>query len=278
MSAPTEPGVYSGVSEAVYHGDLNSISSSGARRLLDIAPAEWLYERDHPETREPTPEMEMGTDVHTEILGVGPRRFEIKAPDWKKPADQKRRKAIRARGEIPLLTHQIATVEAMAEAVLTDDEAGPLFATGIPELSAYSRDPITGVMMRARTDWMHEAPGGRIAIDLKTAESSSPADFAAEVRRWGYHVQQAWYEQTFAEAGVPLTAFVFVAVAKRPPHLVAVHELKPRVVDLGRDITRRALEKYARYIETDQRPDLGHGPGRHQIDLPDWEFRKEQYR
>ncbi|MCU1640887.1 MAG: hypothetical protein JWN03_1162 [Nocardia sp.] len=276
MTAPTVPGVYAGVPEHVYHGDLGSLSSSGARRLLELAPKEWLYERDHPETREPTPEMEMGTDVHTDVLGVGPRRVEIKAPDFKKPADQKRRKEIRARGEIPLLTRQIATVEAMAEAVLTDADAGPLLASGVPELSAYGRDPITGVMMRARTDWVHERSGGRIGIDLKTCDSSSPADFAAEVRRWSYHVQQAWYEQVFAEAGQPLDAFVFVAVAKRRPHLVAVHELKPRVVDLGRDIARRALDKYARCIEHNEWP--GHGRGFHQIDLPDWEFKKELYR
>ncbi|MFE3229304.1 PD-(D/E)XK nuclease-like domain-containing protein [Nocardia sp. NPDC059228] len=274
MTAPTVPGVYADVPEKVYHGDRNTLSSSGARRLLDIAPAEWLYEQDHPETREPTPEMEMGTAVHDLVLEDGKRIVEVKASDWKKPADQKRRKAIRARGGVPLLSRQIAVAEAMAEAVLNHPEAGPIFAEGLPELSAYSRDPITGVMMRARTDWLHK----RTAADLKTCESSSPRDFEHEARRFGYHVQQPWYEQTFDEAGLPLDDFVFVAVAKRPPYLVAVHELKPRVVDLGRDTARRALEKYARYIDTDQRPDLGHGPGRHQIDFPDWEFKKEQYR
>ncbi|WP_063125159.1 PD-(D/E)XK nuclease-like domain-containing protein [Nocardia arizonensis] len=276
MTAPTIPGVYAGVPEKTYHGDRASLSSSGGRRLLELAPAEWLYERDHPEVREPTPDQEFGTAVHTAVLGVGARTVEVKAKDWKKPADQQRRKVIRARGDVPLLSHQIDTVETMAEAVLNDDDAGPLLATGTPELSAYGHDPATGVLMRARTDWMHERPGGRIAVDLKTAESSSPEDFAAEVRRWAYHVQQAWYELTFAEARVPLDAFVFVVVAKRPPHLVAVHELKPRVVDLGRDITRRALDRYARCIESDSWP--GHGRGFHQIDLPDWEFKKELHR
>ncbi|MFE3597765.1 PD-(D/E)XK nuclease-like domain-containing protein, partial [Bacillus subtilis] len=200
MTAPTVPGVYSGVPESVYHGDRTSLSSSGARRLLDIAPAEWLVERDNPETREVTAEMEMGTAVHTLVLGVGARIVEVKAQDWKKPADQKRRKAIRARGEVPLLSRQIKVAEDMAEAVLNDPEAGPIFAEGLPELSAYSRDPITGVMMRARTDWIHK----RTAADLKTCESSSPRDFRDEVRRFGYHVQQPWYEQTFDEAGTPL--------------------------------------------------------------------------
>jgi hypothetical protein len=271
VTAPDEPGVYAGVPEPVYHGDRNSLSSSGARRLLDLAPAEWLYERDNPEVREPTPEMEKGTATHTLVLGVGPRIVEVKAPDWKKPANQKLRKEIRARGEVPLLTHEIDLVETMAEAVLTHVEAGPLFDEGTPELSAYGRDPLTGVMMRARTDWLHK----RRAVDLKTCESSAPDDFKDEVRRFGYHVQQWWYELTFEAAERPLEDFVFVAVAKRPPHLVAVHRLKRRVVDLGGDIARRALTKYAACRESGTWP--GHDPC-NEIDLPDWEFKKELYR
>jgi len=272
VTAPTTRGVYRGVPEGDYHRARTSLSSSGARRLLEIAPAEWLYELDHPEVREPTPEMEKGTAVHTLVLGVGPAIVEIKAPNWRRPADQDERKAIRSRGGVPLLTHEVALVEAMAEAVLTHDEAGPLFDEGDPEVSAYGPDPITGVMMRARTDWLQR----RRAMDLKTCESSSPRDFEDEVRRFGYHVQQAWYELTFEAAEAPLDEFVFVAVAKRPPHLVAVHRLTRRAVDLGADIARRALNKYAALRESDEWP--GHPPGVHEIDLPDWHYKKEYFR
>ncbi|MGW5377476.1 PD-(D/E)XK nuclease-like domain-containing protein [Nocardia sp. NPDC003999] len=271
MTAPTEPGVYEGVDERVYHGDRGSLSSSGARRLLELAPAEWLYELDHPERREPTPEMEKGTATHTLVLGVGPRIVEVRAPDWKRPADQKRRKQIRARGEVPLLTKDVAVVEAMAEAVFDHPEAAEIFADGLPELSAYGYDELTGVLMRARTDWLDKSR----AADLKTCESSSPEDFEDEVHRFGYHVQEWWYRAVLAAAGRPLDDFAFVAVAKRPPHLVAVHRLKPRLVELGGDIGRRALAKYARCRESGEWP--GH-PSGSEIDLPDWVYKKEMFR
>lgn len=271
MTAPAEPGVYAGVDELTYHRDRESLSSSGARRLLELAPAEWLYELEHPERREPTPEMEKGTATHTLVLGVGPRIIEVRRPDWKRPADQKRRKEIRARGEVPLLTKDVAIVEAMAESVFDHPEAGAIFADGLPELSAYGHDEPTGVMMRARTDWLQE----RRAADVKTCESSSPEDFEDEVKRFGYHVQEWWYRAVFEAAGMPLDDFAFVAVAKRPPHLVAVHRLKPRLVDLGGDIARRALTKYARCRETGEWP--GHA-GPYEIDLPDWEYKKELFR
>lgn len=285
MTAPTVRGVYRGVPEKVYHGDkpawtygehVGSLSSSAGRRLLELAPAEWRWEQDHPKIRKVTDEMELGTAAHTQILGVGAPWIEVASPDWTKKPDQVLRKQIRARGEVPLLTHQVAQVLAMAKNVHADPDAGPLLATGTPELSAYGRDPETGVMLRARTDWLRETPSGRVAVDVKTAESSDPADFEKEAAKFGYHVQQAWYEHTFALAGVPLSAFLFVVVAKRAPHLVTVCELPARAIDLGRDTARRAIDLYHRCATTETWP--GHGHGIHQIDLPAWEYKKEQYR
>ncbi|MEU1432162.1 PD-(D/E)XK nuclease-like domain-containing protein [Nocardia sp. NPDC005746] len=276
MTAPTEPGVYSGVPESIYHADRGSISSSQARRLLEITPAEWKWEQDHPETRVPTESMELGTAVHTEVLRKGARYVQVDALNWKKPADQERRKAIRARGEVPLLPPQVDQVRAMAAAVREHPVAGPLFTSGAPELSAYARDPQTRVMMRARTDWLREAAGGRVAVDLKTDESSDPDEFEKAVARWGYHIQQPFYEDVFELAGLPLSAWLWVVVSKRPPYLVSVNELPPRATDLGRESKRRALDIFAKCTAADEWP--GHAPVIHQIDLPRWAYKNQEYR
>lgn len=286
MTAPTVPGVYANVPEAVYHGDtprkvdgehVGSLSSSAGRRLLELAPAEWRWEQDHPKDREVTEAMEQGSAVHTEVLGVGDPIVVVDAPDWKKKADQERRKEIRAAGGIPLLPKQLARVHAMRDAVRADPVAGPLFASGTPELSAYARDPQTGVMLRARVDWLRELGGGRrVALDLKTAESSDPEDFAKECAKFEYHVQQPWYEDVFELAEMPLSAWLWVVVAKRPPHLVSVCELPPRAIDLGREIKRRAIDTYARHADTDTWP--GHAPVIHQIDLPYWTYKQQETR
>lgn len=285
-AAPTVPGVYAGVPESVYHGDtprmvdgvhVGSLSSSAGRRLLELAPAEWRWEQDHPETRQPTEAMELGSAVHTEVLGVGDPIVVVDAPDWKKKADQERRKEIRAAGGIPLLPKQVAQVYAMRDAVWNDPIAGPLFTSGTPELSVYARDPDTSVMLRARLDWLREMGGGRrVGIDLKTAESSAPADFEDEVGKWQYNVQQPWYEDVCELAGMPLSAWLWVVVAKRPPHLVSVCELPPRAIDLGRAIKRRAIDTFARHAEADDWP--GHQPVIHQIDLPYWTYKQQENR
>ncbi|PKV80861.1 PD-(D/E)XK nuclease-like domain-containing protein [Nocardia fluminea] len=284
MTAPTEPGVYAGVPESVYHGDtprlvngkhVGSLSSSAGRKLLELAPAEWRYAQDHPQVREVTEAMEFGSAVHTAVLGVGDPIVIVDAGDWKKKADQETRKAIRAEGGIPLLPKQLAKVHAMRDAVRQHEVAGPLFASGTPEVSGYARDPETGVMLRARIDWLRELGGGRrVAIDLKTADSSDPEEFGKECGKFEYHVQQPWYEDVFAERGMPLTHWLWVVVAKRPPHLVSVCELPPRAVDLGRAIKRRAVDTYARCAEADDWP--GHLPVIHQIDLPYWAYKQEE--
>lgn len=284
MTAPTVPGVYANVPEAVYHGDtprkvegehVGSLSSSAGRRLLELTPAEWRWEQDHPETRQPTEAMEFGSAVHTEILGVGDPYVVVNAPNWKKKTDQAIRAELREAGKIPLLPWQADRVRAMAKAVRTDPVAGPLFASGKPELSAYARDPQTGVMLRARIDWLRELGGGRrVALDLKTDESSAPSDFETAVGKWSYHVQQPWYEDVFELAEMPLSAWLWVVVAKRPPHLVSVCELPPRAIDLGREIKRRAIDTYARHADTDTWP--GHAPVIHQIDLPYWTYKQQE--
>lgn len=284
MSAPTEPGVYAGVPEPIYHGDrphkvggklVGSLSSSTGRRLLELAPAEWRWEQDNPEARKPTEAMEFGSAVHTEILGVGDPIVVVDAEDWKRKADQTTRAEIRAAGGIPLLPKQLERVHAMRDAVRNDPVAGPLFAAGTPELSAFSRDPQTGVMLRGRIDWLRELGGGRrVAIDLKTDESSAPLDFEGAVGKWGYHIQQPWYEDVFEGAGLPLSAWLWAVVAKRPPHLVTVCELPPRAIDLGRSIKRRAIDTYAQCANADEWP--GHAPVIHQIDLPYWTYKQQE--
>ncbi len=271
-AVPTEPGVYAGVDERDYHADRESLSSSGARRLLDLAPAEWRHEIDHPAVREVTPEMEMGTAYHTVVLGTGAAIIEVKADNWRKPSDQKRRKDIRDAGMIPLLSRQLDMVEEMADATLSHDEAGPLLAGGQAEVSAWSRDPITGVMMRARVDYLRHRTG----VDVKSCESSAADDFRREVARWQYYVQQPFYDAVFGQAHYPLDDFAFVACAKRPPHLVAVYRLKPRLVELGAGIVRRALDRFAHCRRTGIWS--GHEPHSGLIDFPDWEYRKEMRR
>ncbi|WP_306357425.1 MULTISPECIES: PD-(D/E)XK nuclease-like domain-containing protein [unclassified Nocardia] len=272
-AAPTAPGLYSGVPEAVYHGDRNSLSSSGARRLLKVTPWRWKFEQDNPDP--PTDAFDLGTAVHTIVLGTGAPVVDSGYDKWSTNDAKAEVARIRAAGGIPLRPKDFATAHAAAANVMAHPYAAQLFASGVPELTAYCRDPETGVMMRARGDWVHWTGECSAVIgDLKTSSESGPNDFEWSVDKFGYHCQQDWYQAVFGENGID-TAFVFIVVCTAPPHEVYVVELPARAVELGARRNRRALDIYAACSAVDEWPT--HATGLLPIDLPERAYRREEY-
>jgi hypothetical protein len=115
-----------------------------------------------------------------------------------------------------------------------------LLSDGQPEVSAYALDEPTGVTRRGRFDWL----GRSILTDYKTAASSQPSVFAKAAASNGYHMQAAWYLDLARDLGHPAQAFAFIVQEKTPPYIVTVVELDARAVDRGRELNRRALERF----------------------------------
>ncbi|KZM69306.1 hypothetical protein AWN90_10545 [Nocardia terpenica] len=272
-AAPIEPGVYAGVSNGAYHADTDSLSSSGARRLLASCPAQFRYERDHPRTAS-ADHFDIGTAFHTRTLGEGPDIVVVDADSWRTKAAQARQAEAWAAGRTPLLVRQHAMVAAMADAVHRHELAAALLASGTAELSLYWRDEATGVMLRARPDWLPDHTGRLIIVDLKSAETADPAAFGASAARYGYAEQAAWYRAGAIALGLdPDPAFVFVVVAKTPPHLVSVIELDADALAYGHTRNRRAIDTYAHCLDTDTWP--GWDTDVHLTGLPRWAHYQE---
>lgn len=206
--------------------------------------------------------------MHTETFGFGPPPVCLDFRDWKTNRAQELRRAHRAAGHIPLLPRTYTKAVAMATAVREHPALVPLLSTGWPEVSFYWPDPDTQVMLRARPDWLHPTPDDAavIVVDLKTTDSADPEDFAWSVLRYGYHLQQHWYTTALTAAGLVVRQFLFAAVSKHPPHVVSVCELDPEDVAAAGKENRRAIDLYARCLDTDTWPD--HGPGIHRLRLP----------
>lgn len=283
--APTEPGMYRGISDVQYHADRNSLSSSGARLLLPPScPALFRHEQDN--YRAPKRVFDVGHAAHTLILGMGSPVFVLdpKVHGLKKDgkvAESPRATAgwkaaeieARERGETPVHINDWRIVEAMAQSVKGHKLAGALFEDGEPELSGYWRDPATGVVLRFRPDWSTWRGDHLYLIDLKTTDDASPAEFARSVNKYRYHAQDAWY--TAGAEALELAgrvSFLFVAVSKKAPHLVSVCELDAPAKQLGHRLNRQAIETYAECIERNEWPDFGVGP--HLISLPAWATRQ----
>ena len=268
----TQPGVYD-LDAETYHADPvegHSLSSTGARRLLEMPPARWLYERDHPPA--PTPAKIFGTAVHSLVLGTGPKVIRIDADGWRLKKTQAERDAALDAGDIPLLRDEYDRAQAMADAVLAHEVAGALFdpARGKPEQTLIWRDADTGIWRRSMVDHLPHATADRpILADLKTTPDASRKAVAKSVANFGYHQQAAFYTDGYRAlfpGSDPVMLFVFVE--KPPPHLVGVVELTNSALYVGTERNRRAIDIYAECQATGIWP--GHSPEIELVSLPPW--------
>lgn len=264
------PGIYADIPDHVYHSDKGSLSSSGARKLLPPScPAIFRYEQDHPPAS--TDAFDFGHAAHALVLGYGAPIREIDADSWRTKAVQEARDEAYAAGETPLLVKDARKVRAMAAKLKEHPLAPLLFFDGEPERSLYWPDPETGVMRRARLDWMpNPRPGRRLIVpDYKTTTDANPEKFAKSAADFGYHLQGDWYLDALAALEISGdAAFLFVVQSRTAPYLVSVIELDHDALTLGHRLNRRALEIYAECHAANHWP--GYGDDVHHVSLPAW--------
>ena len=275
MTIPTEDGIYAGISDTDYHADPHSLSSSGARALLQPGgPAKFRYAQDHPAA--PSATFDLGHAVHTAILGEGGQFVDTGFDAWTTKAAKEARDAARENGDIPLKSSEYRQVVAMRDAVLSHPLGEILFAAGQPELSIYHHDEQTGTRLRARPDWMPTADRP-IIVDLKTTNSADPTEFVRKsVPAYGYHQQDPWYRDAVRAAGVGDDAqFIFCLAEKTPPFLCSVVELPAEAVAVGRALNRAAVDLYAQCVAEDTWP--GYAELIHRLDIPEWAYRSAEF-
>lgn len=264
-----EPGFYDDVPEAEYHDDDESLSVSGAKLLLR-APALYLYRQDHPERRD---EFDIGSAAHKLVLGIGPELYDVGLDgyeDWRKAEARELRDELREQHEtIALLPKDYKRVHEMADELRHHAFAMKLLE-GTHELSAYAFDDATGILRRGRLDCL----GDGAVSDYKTTLSAEPSAFATSVARFGYDMQAAWYLDLLDDLGEHRDAFAFVAQEKEPPYLVEVFEIDELSLERGRRRNRRALDIFARCLESDDWPGYT-GELFTTLSVPSWALREE---
>ncbi|AYD84628.1 RecE-like exonuclease [Mycobacterium phage Paito] len=262
---PPNDGIYAWIDEDVYHGDMMSLSSSGARDLLNITPEEFDFARRVP--RDPNKNYDFGHAAHKMVLGKGaklkmldPKVHGLKADGkpaqnptstamWRKSAADARKQ-----GLIPVAKSDMEKAQTMAGRVFQHRVAARLLSKGRAEHSIYWHDDATRVRLRCRPDFITEGLGRTICVDYKTATSANPRQFMRAVAEYGYHQQQAFYEDGLAEIGLTDVGFLFIVQSKTAPFTVSVCEIDPEIVELGRRQNRVAIELFARCMKQDRWP------------------------
>lgn len=271
-----EPGIYD-IPEDQYHADPvpgGSLSASDCKVLLeDGGPAKYWYRREHP--KPPTAAMELGTVAHSLVLGTGQEMAEIKADNWRgKQANEDADKA-RAEGRIPLLTRDVETVHAMADALRKTGKAAALLrpGRGEAEQSAFWQDPEFGIWRRCRFDFL---PDWRaLIVDYKTCADASPKGFAKAVDNFLYHLSADWYCDGYEAIFGERPAFALVAQEKEPPYNVAAYVLDAEAHAVGREAGRRAMRLWAECRESGEWP--GYPDEIQELSLPRWSRTREDF-
>lgn len=271
-NVPNNDGLFASVPEEIYHGDPDSLSSSGARLLLPPStPSHFWANQTEPRTS--TKAYDYGHVAHKMVLGEGNQIVMLdpaihgltkEGKQSNSPASCGKWIATAAKarqeGKIPMAKSEIQKAQRMAGKVYQHPLAAKLLLEGDPEVSAYWHDDETGARLRARFDYLPNRPGRMICVDYKTADDASQAAFEAACGRYGYHIQDAWYRDALRECEVDDDAgFVFIVQEKKAPYEVNVIQLDPEHVDLGRRQARQAIRTYAKCREEKDWPGYGTG-------------------
>lgn len=257
--AVTEPGVYDGMPVDLYLAH-PALSASGAKLLLPpSSPAIFRWQADHGRPNKDA--FDFGHAAHKEVLGDGAPVEVIDAADWRTKAAREAKEKAYANGRIPLLPDDWAAVQAMAVALRRHPIASALFAAGAgrPEQTLIWRDAETGVLRRARLDYLRNTrtDGGVLIVpDYKSCDSADPVSAAKALHDFGYYRQAPWYEDGAEALGLAdAAAFVLVMQEKTPPYQVAVYQPDPFAMAAGRRLNRKAIAAYRDCMRT------GHWPG-----------------
>ena len=212
-----------------------------------------------------TPAMAEGTMIHSAVLE--PDSFEsnyaVCGPRNTKAGKEQARQ-IEAANIKPITHTQWTKAMNVRLAVAQNPVVSHLLSAGEPEVSVFGQDEETGLQIKGRLDWI--CPDGTI-VDIKTvgAGKAGPYDFAKQIASFKYHLQAAHYMELASSE-----RFIFVAIEREAPHLVAAYEIDQAALTEGENLRRRALRVVADCVSNDNWP--GYTPELQTLSLPAWAF------
>lgn len=207
-----------------------------------------------------TSSMRKGSAVHSFLLGDAER---VKLYEGKR---DKRTKAYQAfLEENPdcdiLSPREFVDVDGMRQSLARHRRATELLDGIREERIEWT---LAGRACAGTPDVVHVVPGGKILVELKTAQSSAPQLFQWQARKLAYHAQVAWYarglELAMSYSPGPVLEQYIVAVESSPPYPVTVLKLMPAMRIAGEKQCRLWFEhllvcertgSFPGYVESD---------------------------
>ena len=250
------------MSNAQYHAT-EDISSSDVKAVHSKSLAHWK----HRAAFKPTTAMAIGTAVHDMCLENGESTVRGGADRRGKQWSEAFAEA-EAHGHLLLTAGDYDLARDVADSVMFHPVgrkmAGP---DTINEASFFAECPMTGLGIKCRPDSYDEDSG--VIFDIKTCQSSAPRDVEADIRKYVYSLQSAYYMYVLQNAGYKATRFVFVFVEKTAPFAVNCCELTKEYIEWADAQMHKALRDIKTANDT-QTWDTGYSIGINAVDIPPW--------
>lgn len=219
-------------------------------------------------------EMNIGGASHALTFGKGVGVSRLPFDNYRTKEAQNARDAAYAQGFVPLLPREYETAEAMAALARPAIEA-ELGRDFLAETTAIAVDE-HGSWLRMMAD--SKTPDHRVILDLKSAVSAEPDEFARRVRD-EYATQAAHYNDVLDlldPDGIGRRRFIFMAQERDMPEAITFHELDPASMEIAQKQMERARTKWAACMRLNKWPAYDKGP--HLISPKPWEIDAEMDR
>ncbi|WP_372393760.1 PD-(D/E)XK nuclease-like domain-containing protein (plasmid) [Azospirillum sp. HJ39] len=263
-----KPGLYDRIPEDQYHASPGV--SVSRLKIFAKAPAKARYGQN-----KETDSLRFGSLIHTAVLEPAEldlrymvtdlERFDPRTGDFKE-------EILKAKGRELVKRAEYEEALRIQDAVHAHPSAGALLRGDLRvEQSFYWIDPETGLLCRGRADSLRMEL--HAIVDLKSAADASPdpRGFAKSCGEYKYHWQDAYYREGIeAVTGWQPEAFVFIAVEKERPYLVATYELEPAAIERGREDVHEQLRLYAKCLKDDYWP--GYSGEIEPLAMPSWAY------
>lgn len=268
-----------------YLGDRSAISSSGIRKILK-SPRHYLADLvgmlgDDDEEKD---EFRFGRAAH--LLILEPQKFKelhVVEPKFTgltkdgressqskeaKQAKEAWRKSLHP--EAVLITQEESDhLTNMVDSLMGHSQISNLLKNGKPEVSGFFNDPVTGIRVRFRPDYLTPDGGSLFLSDIKTTRDASAGLFSNDAARFKYHVQLALYADGIKKiTGKDPEAVAIIACEKTPPYSSALYWLNEEDIETGRRWYRFALDTLKRCMTTNDWPGIQRDG--QMLSLPKW--------
>jgi|TARA_R110002020_G_scaffold14096_1_gene50213 hypothetical protein len=191
-----------------------------------------------------SPAFALGSAVHATLLEPD-RDLVIKGPKTRTSKMFKDLYKNRKDDEVVLTEVEYYVHNKMCQSALDNTTCSKILKDKrrVTESSIFVVDKDTGLNLKTRPD-LYIPETGEI-FDIKTTVDASPTGFAAQVKKYAYHIQAAFYVHTCNMAGLKAKNFSFIAVEKSTPYIAHLHKVSPELLKASIKTVKETLESIA---------------------------------